>query len=176
MTWYKNVLSCSSPCNSWLTWMMVSKPDATISSVSSCSTNIESANKHKIRAHRPLIRFPLKMWTVSVRQWVQWAQSQYLHLWIEFGGRRTRDTPFLHLRPTLACLTLNWMHRQYQQTHVAVYICIVKRVHTCTQTRGHTNLQTYHIFLKYFANTQVLRRTFLEIFKQKYTKHIFHIL
>lgn len=129
----------------WLTWMMVSKPDVTISSVCSCSANIESANKHKIRANRPLIRFPLKMWMVSVRQWVQGAQSQYLHLWIEFGGRRTRDTPFLNLRPTWACLTLNWMHTDSISRHMWQYI--YAWWNRCTHARKHVGTQTYLTFL-----------------------------
>ena len=82
---------------------------------------------------------------VSMRQWVQRAHSQYLHLWIEFGGRRMGDTPFLNLRPTLACLTLNWMHTD-TAADTCGSIAYMSRQHVLTDVLALTDLR---IFVSY---------------------------
>lgn len=80
-----------------------------------------------------------------MRQWVQRAHSQYLHLWIEFGGRQMGDTPFLNLRPTLACLTLNWMHTD-TAADTCGSIAYMSRQHVLTDVLALTDLR---IFVSY---------------------------
>lgn len=101
-----------------------------------CAEQTASANKRKIRANQLLINSPLKMYMVSVSQWVQGTHSRYLRLWIEFGGRRTRGTPFLNLRPTLACLTRSWMDTDTTGRHstYCMHSCI--RANACSQSHS----------------------------------------
>lgn len=114
-----------------------------------CAEQTESANKRKIRANQLLINSPLKMYMVSVCQWVQGTHSQYLRLWIAFGGRRMGGTPFLNLRPTLACLTWNQMDADTSGRHS---ICCV---HSCIHGNTHSQFMIcfFFPFIRNLANT-----------------------
>lgn len=109
--------------NSWLTWMMVSKPDVSISSVCSCWINMESANKHKIRVNRLLIHFPLKMQTVkcvsvSARS-TQPVFTPLNRVWWETNRRYA----FPQAQANISMFNFKLKaHRHKGQTHVAIYI------------------------------------------------------
>lgn len=145
---------CYRATTEWHEWWRAN-PDVAISSERCYWTNTRSANKHKIRANRPLIRFPLKMKTLSVRQWVQLAHSQYLHLWIEFGGRRAAEKPVVHRRPTVTCLTCDWKHTDAGGRHVWQHMCVVRRHAGRNVGVAQSFLWIFSLFISFFANIKL---------------------